>query len=114
MLKASLDEMSKSRDEWEEKAGEARKAAKNVQALQNTIDHLEDRLEIANMERLDAQEQLFIIQAQKSPFDFQLPSLDLPPAIDNEQEKVSYSPLHFCARSIGDRAHDRYLIPMID
>ncbi|EAT78122.2 hypothetical protein SNOG_14582 [Parastagonospora nodorum SN15] len=82
--------MSKSRDEWEEKAGEARKAAKNVQALQNTIDHLEDRLEIANMERLDAQEQLFIIQAQKSPFDFRHPSLDLPPATDHEQDKIKF------------------------
>ncbi|KAH3906473.1 hypothetical protein HBH56_204410 [Parastagonospora nodorum] len=92
VLKVSLDEMSKSRDEWEEKAGEARKAAKNVQALQNTIDHLEDRLEIANMERLDAQEQLFIIQAQKSPFDFRHPSLDLPPATDHEQDKTAQGP----------------------
>jgi chromosome segregation ATPase len=113
-LKVSLDEMSKSRDEWEEKAGEAHKAAKNIQALQNTIDHLEDRLEIANMERLDAQEQLFIIQAQKSPFDFRHPSLDLPPAIDHEQDKVSCSTLQLCAQSIEIRARDRFLKLILD
>ncbi|CAO2656324.1 Nn.00g051270.m01.CDS01 [Neocucurbitaria sp. VM-36] len=64
--------------EWQEKAGKADKLAKGVQALQNTIDHLENRLEIANIERLDAEEQLFNLQIQKSPFDVALPKLQVP------------------------------------
>jgi predicted nucleic acid-binding Zn-ribbon protein len=68
-LRTSLDDMTEKCNEWQMKAEEAGKAVKSAQALQNTIDHLESRLEIANIERLDAEEQLFNVQSQKSPFD---------------------------------------------
>lgn len=55
--------------EFEDKAAHADKLAKSTQALQNTIDHLESRLEIANTERLDAEEQLSNLMDGKSPFD---------------------------------------------
>jgi hypothetical protein len=81
---AKLNEAKKSErdairacDEHRERAEEAEKSVKSAQALQNTIDHLENRLEIANIERLDAQEQLFNVQAQKSPFDLPLSTLRL-------------------------------------
>jgi chromosome segregation ATPase len=80
-LRASLDEMTRQSDDWQEKAAQASKAEKGLQALQNTINHLEHRLESANIERLDAEEQLFLIQAQKSPFDFHLPGLQVPSGV---------------------------------
>jgi chromosome segregation ATPase len=55
--------------EFEDKAAHADKLAKSMQALQNTIDHLESRLEIANTERLDAEEQLSNLMNDRSPFD---------------------------------------------
>jgi chromosome segregation ATPase len=87
-LRKSLDKVTQQCNEWQEKAEEASKAGKNAQALQNTIDHLENRLEIANIEKLDAEEQLFLIQAQKSPFDFHL-GLQTPPAVKHSPVKVS-------------------------
>lgn len=75
--------------EWQEKAVKVDKLVKSVQALQNTIDHLENRLEIANIERLDAEEQLFNLQIQKSPFDVALPRLQMPSAKDLNETKVS-------------------------
>jgi predicted nucleic acid-binding Zn-ribbon protein len=68
-LRTSLDDLERQCNEWQARAEEAAKAVKSAQALQNTIDHLESRLEIANIERLDAEEQLFNVQTQKSPFD---------------------------------------------
>jgi chromosome segregation ATPase len=88
-LKTSLDEITQSRNEWQEKTEEAGKTAKNAQALQNTIDHLENRLEIANIDKLDAEEQLYNFQSQNRPFDFKLPNLHIPPTIDYTQEQVS-------------------------
>ncbi|KAF2827319.1 hypothetical protein CC86DRAFT_348672 [Ophiobolus disseminans] len=76
-LKASLDETTQKFEDWRVKAEEADKAAKGAQALQNTIDHLENRLEIANVEKLDAQEELFNVQSRKSPFDISVPKLRL-------------------------------------
>jgi chromosome segregation ATPase len=89
-LRASLDEMTRQSDDWQEKAAQASKAEKGLQALQNTINHLEHRLESANIERLDAEEQLFLIQAQKSPFDFHLPGLQVPSGVDHYPVKVIY------------------------
>jgi hypothetical protein len=93
-LMAKLNDAKKSerdairaRDEHLERAEEAEKSVKNAQALQNTIDHLENRLEIANIERLDAQEQFFNVQAQKSPFDLALSKLRLS-TIDELDAKV--------------------------
>jgi chromosome segregation ATPase len=87
-MRRSLDEAIQQCNEWQEKAEEASKARKSAQALQNTIDHLENRLEISNIEKLDAEEQLFLIQAQKSPFDFHL-GLQVHPAVKHSPVKVS-------------------------
>lgn len=88
-LKTKLDEVEQKCVEWQDQAGKADKLTKNVQALQNTIDHLENRLEIANIERLDAEEQLFNLRDQKSPFDMALPKLQVATAIDCAEKKVS-------------------------
>jgi chromosome segregation ATPase len=66
--------------EFEDKAAHADKLAKSMQALQNTIDHLESRLEIANVERLDAEEQLSNLMNDKSPFDFAPVKPQIPPS----------------------------------
>jgi predicted nucleic acid-binding Zn-ribbon protein len=95
-LKTSLDATTQSCIEWQEKAEEADKAAKKAQALQNTIDHLENRLEIANIDKLDAEEQLFNFQSQNSPFDFRLPSLHSPPVVNHTQDQVSSAPNPTC------------------
>lgn len=64
--------------EFEDKATHADKLAKTTQALQNTIDHLENRLEIANTKRLDAEEQLSNLRSDKSPFDLSPPKSHVP------------------------------------
>jgi chromosome segregation ATPase len=89
-LKTSLEELGQKCDTWQEKAEEADKVVKGSQALQNTIDHLENRLEIANIERLDAEEQLFNLQTQKSPFDFKLQDLRVPSPLNHDHAKVGY------------------------
>jgi chromosome segregation ATPase len=66
--------------EFEDKAAHADKLAKSVQALQNTIDHLESRLEIANIERIDAEEQVSNLRSDKSPFDLATPRNHVPPS----------------------------------
>jgi hypothetical protein len=68
-LKVSLQEVEQKCLEWEDKASKAEKLAQNTEALQNSIDHLEHRLEMANAERLDAQEEVFNLRMHKSPFD---------------------------------------------
>lgn len=76
-----------------ERDGEVIKAAslaKSVQALQNTIDHLESRLEAANIERLDAEEQLFNLRIDKSPFDAVLSKLQIP--VSDADEKMVIHP----------------------
>jgi predicted RNase H-like nuclease (RuvC/YqgF family) len=87
-LKTSLEELQQKCDTWQEKAEDAYKAVRSAQALQNTIDHLENRLEIANTERLDAEEQLFNVQTQKSPFDSTLPKLSPISPFHHEHAKV--------------------------
>jgi chromosome segregation ATPase len=90
--KNSLDEATRRYEEWRQKAEDAEKAAKSAQALQNTIDHLENRLEIANIERLDAQEQLFHVQTKQSPFDVEMPQLQLAIAKDGDPKVRRSSP----------------------
>ncbi|KAF2851212.1 hypothetical protein T440DRAFT_467942 [Plenodomus tracheiphilus IPT5] len=63
---------------WQAKADEANGLEKSTKALQNTIDHLESRLEIANTARLDAEEQLCNMRADRSPFDTILTKLGIP------------------------------------
>ena len=68
-LKTTVQEVEQKCLEWEDKASEAERLAKDNEALQNSIDHLEHRLEMANAERLDAQEEVFNLRTRKSPFD---------------------------------------------
>jgi septal ring factor EnvC (AmiA/AmiB activator) len=97
-LKTSLEELEQKCGTWQEQAEEAEKAVKGSQALQNTIDHLENRLEISNIERLDAEEQLFNILTQKSPFDFSLPNLQDPTALKHEHTKVGHNASKYSQR----------------
>jgi len=94
-LRASLDETTRKCDDWRQKAEEVEQVAKRAQALQNTIDHLENRLEIANVEKLDAQEELFNVQARKSPFDIDPPKLRLSTILERDA-KVN-NPGRLCA-----------------
>ncbi|KAH7378796.1 hypothetical protein BKA66DRAFT_513200 [Pyrenochaeta sp. MPI-SDFR-AT-0127] len=88
-LRAALDEVEQKCVEWQDAAGKADNLTKNVQALQNTIDHLENRLEIANIERIDAEEQLFNLRDQKSPFDIASPKLQVSTVIDRVEKKAT-------------------------
>lgn len=60
-----------------DKVMRANKLVEKIQTLNNTVAHLESRLEIANTNRLDAEEQLSAWKDQKSPFDLIFPE---PPA----------------------------------
>ncbi|KAI8939497.1 hypothetical protein NX059_003268 [Plenodomus lindquistii] len=73
--RAACEQAEQRRMESETKAVQAAGLAKSTTALQNTIDHLESRLEIANTERLDAEEQLCNMRANRSPFDTNLTKL---------------------------------------
>jgi chromosome segregation ATPase len=90
-LKTLLDDSVRMCNEWQERAEDADKVSKNARALQNTIDHLENRLEIANLGRLDAEEQLCNLQKQKSPFDVGLPVLQLPPTGELQHINVCWT-----------------------
>ncbi|KAF2470306.1 uncharacterized protein BDR25DRAFT_343082 [Lindgomyces ingoldianus] len=68
-LTQTLEEIEKQCSEWQEKARKVEQLEKNSLALQNTIDHLENRLEMANCDKLDLQEQLFNVQSKRDPFD---------------------------------------------
>lgn len=72
-LKRVRDELQKSCEEYQEKASKVEQVEKGTAALQNTIDHLEYRLEVANADKLDAEEQLFNLQRMRSMFDPKLP-----------------------------------------
>jgi len=84
----ALDKFEGERNEWRIKIQQAESLAKTVEASQNTIDHLESRLEIANSERLDAEEQLFNLRLEKSPFDAVLPKLEAEPAVGGKNARV--------------------------
>lgn len=88
-LKTSLEEAERKRDEWQAQAKEAGNLAKSAQALQNTVDHLENRLELANIGRLDAEEQLCNLQAEKSPFEMKLDKLQIPSGLNLGDTKVN-------------------------
>lgn len=86
-LRVSVDDMTRERDGWQQRAEEANTQVKNAQALQNTIDHLENRLEIANIEKLDAAEQLLNFQLQRSPFEINFPRHETVPENDSDNIK---------------------------
>lgn len=94
-IRSKLGEMEQQCLEWQEKAEKADKFAKSMQALQNTIDHLESRLEMANTERIDAEEQLFNLKLHKSPFEVALPKLDMPSAVNPKDAKVCVNDWHY-------------------
>jgi DNA repair exonuclease SbcCD ATPase subunit len=68
-LTTTLEDTQKNSTEWQDKASKAEQLEKTILALQNTIDNLEHRLELANCEKLDAEEQLYHVQSQSTPFD---------------------------------------------
>ncbi|KAJ4348218.1 uncharacterized protein N0V89_009590 [Didymosphaeria variabile] len=78
----TLEETQKACNEWQEKASKAEELKKSTMALQNTIDHLEYRLELANVDKVDAEEQLLNLRSHRIPFDPKSPKLQLP---DNRQ-----------------------------
>lgn len=80
--KQTIEELQKSCDEWKVKANDAERLQKSTMALQNTIDHLEYRLEVANVDKVEAEEQLFNIRSQRTPFEPKTPKLQVP---DNRQ-----------------------------
>lgn len=73
-----LEEAHNACDEWQDKANKADELTKSTLALQNTIDHLEHRLELANADKVDAEEQLLNIRSSRSPFDPKLPEVQVP------------------------------------
>jgi hypothetical protein len=68
-LTHTLEDIEKNCTEWQAKASKVEEMEKAALALQNTIDHLEYRLEMANTEKLDAEEHLFNLQSGRSAFD---------------------------------------------
>lgn len=76
--KRALEESQKTCDEWKEKARQAEGLEKSSLALQNTIDHLEYRLEVANTDKVDAEEQLLNLRSHRTPFDPKSPKLQVP------------------------------------
>lgn len=76
--KHTLKETQKACDEWQEKANKAEELKKSTMALQNTIDHLEYRLELANVDKVDAEEQLLNLRSHRTPFDPKSPQVQVP------------------------------------
>jgi hypothetical protein len=68
-LTQTLEGIEKNSAESQEKASKVEEMERGALALQNTIDHLEYRLDMANTEKLDAEEHLFNLQSGRSPFD---------------------------------------------
>lgn len=80
--RTACEKAEQERVEWKAKADKASKFVESAKALQNTVDHLESRLEIANTERLDAEEQLSNMWADMSPFDTMLTTPCAPITVD--------------------------------
>lgn len=78
----ALEETQKACEEWQVKASKAEELRKSTMALQNTIDHLEYRLEIANVDKIDAQDQLLNMRSHRHPLGPKSPKLEVP---DNRQ-----------------------------
>jgi hypothetical protein len=80
--KRTLEEIQKASLEWEKKSSKTEQLEKMTMALQNTIDHLEYRLEVANIDKVDAEEGLLNIRSHKTPFDLAAPKVQV---LDNRQ-----------------------------
>jgi hypothetical protein len=90
--------------EWEGRANEPEQLAMSGHALQDTADQLEARVEIANSAKLDAEEQLFDLQADKSPSHLRFPRV--PSAIDHGNRQVSHQRSDCWAVVCHDRPSD--------
>jgi hypothetical protein len=75
-----LDDIQVKWDDYQKKASKVEQVDKSSVALQNTIDHLEYRLEMANVDKVELEEQLFNLQRMRHIFDPKHPpGLPLPP-----------------------------------
>ncbi|PVH97683.1 hypothetical protein DM02DRAFT_630873 [Periconia macrospinosa] len=67
-----LEDAERTCTEYKKKASKTEQLEKNIVALQNTVDHLEYRLELTNVEKVDLAEKLHNVQTKSSPFDVKL------------------------------------------
>lgn len=101
-LKESLDDSEYRCTQWQDQAIRADKITKSAKAMQRTIKNLENRLEVANNEKLDAEEQLFNLRVQQSSLDSGAPKPEDSSVVDGEEAKVSlnildhHSSVRFC------------------
>lgn len=86
-LTATLEEIERNCTEWQAKASKVEQLEKSALALQNTIDHLEHRLEMANTEKIDAEEHLLNLRTGRSPFDPKSPTLNIPDATSRHADR---------------------------
>ncbi|KAF2278474.1 uncharacterized protein EI97DRAFT_255805 [Westerdykella ornata] len=88
-LTATLEEIERNCTEWQAKASKVEQLEKSALALQNTIDHLEHRLELANTSKLDAEEHLLNLQMGRSPFDRRPtpPKLTVPESVPRQPDR---------------------------
>ncbi|KAF2018372.1 hypothetical protein BU24DRAFT_491344 [Aaosphaeria arxii CBS 175.79] len=84
LLSSTLADIDKNVTQWQEKAKKVEKLEKSTAAMQNSIDHLSHRLELANCDKLDAQEALLNARMRQSPFDPKLPNQHLSNHLPNE------------------------------
>ncbi|ORY12729.1 hypothetical protein BCR34DRAFT_288122 [Clohesyomyces aquaticus] len=87
-LTQTLEEVEKKCNEWQTKARKVEQLERHSLALQNTIDHLENRLEMANCDKLDLQEQLFNVQSKRDPFDTTPAKLQVHTALSNSRQSA--------------------------
>ncbi|KAF2129957.1 hypothetical protein P153DRAFT_396295 [Dothidotthia symphoricarpi CBS 119687] len=90
-LKDSLQDSEDRCTQWQDQAVRADKIAKSAKALQNTIDNLENRLEIANIDKLDAEEQLFNLRVQQCPFDIGTSKPRCPAVAEDDHMKDAHT-----------------------
>ncbi|KAF2741968.1 hypothetical protein M011DRAFT_472622 [Sporormia fimetaria CBS 119925] len=90
-LTATLERVEKTCSEWQEKASKVEQLEKGTSALQNTIEHLEHRLEVANADKVDAEEQVYLLQHGRSHFEPQALRFPQPPRLDTTRDSVRVS-----------------------
>lgn len=80
--KRVLEELQKTSSDLQNKLSDTERLKTTTMALQNTINHLEYRLEVANSDKVDAEEHLLNHKLRRTPFDPSPSKLQLP---DNRQ-----------------------------
>jgi len=88
-----LDDIQAKWVDYQKKASAVEQVEKSTVALQNTIDHLEYRLEMANVEKVELEEQLWNLQRMRHIFDPKHPpGLPFPPEKpDNHLQSIRTS-----------------------